>query len=56
VCRNCHNLSTLKIPPAEFAKRGLLGATAETKFVGNTKFILLDVALKIADIGRYIVA
>jgi hypothetical protein len=55
VCRNCHNLSTLKIPPAEFAKSRLLGAAAEAKFVRNTKFILLAVALKIADVSRYIV-
>jgi hypothetical protein len=33
VCRNCHNLSTLKIPPAEFAKSRLLRAAAEATFV-----------------------
>ena len=32
VCRNCQNLCTLKIPPAEFAKSRLLGAAAEPKF------------------------
>jgi hypothetical protein len=47
VCRNCNNLSTLKIPPAEFAKSRFLGAAAEAKF------ILLAVALKIADVSRY---
>jgi hypothetical protein len=55
VCRNCHNLSTLKIPPAEFAKSRLLGAAAEANLLGNTKFILLAVTLKIADVSRYIV-
>jgi hypothetical protein len=55
VCRNCHNLSTLKIPPAEFAESRLLGAAAEAKFVREHKFILLAVALKIADVSRYIV-
>jgi hypothetical protein len=55
VCRNCHNLSTLKIPPAEFAKSRLLGAAAEAKFAKEKKIILLVVALKIADVSRYIV-
>ena len=55
MCRNCHNLSTLNIRPAEFAKSRLLGAAAEENLLGNTKFILLAVALKIADVSKYIV-
>ena len=56
MCRNCPNLSTLKIPSAEFANSRLLGAAAEAKlFREYTKFILLAVALKIADVSRYIV-
>jgi hypothetical protein len=39
VCRNCHNLSTLKIPPAEFDKSRLLGAATEAKFVREHKII-----------------
>jgi hypothetical protein len=42
VCRNCHNLCTLKIPPAEFVKRRLLGAAAEAKFVREHKIYLLS--------------
>ena len=37
MCRNCHNLCTLKIPPAEFVKSRLLGAAAEAKFVREHK-------------------
>ena len=46
----------VKDPPAEFAKSRLLGDAAEANLLGNTTFILLAVALKIADISRYNVA
>jgi hypothetical protein len=55
VCRNCQNLCTLKIPPAEFAKSRLLGAAAEPKFAREHTIYSFGVALKIADISRYIV-
>jgi arginyl-tRNA--protein-N-Asp/Glu arginylyltransferase len=43
MCRNCHNLYTLKIPPAEFDKNRLLGAAAEAKFVREHNKIALSV-------------
>jgi hypothetical protein len=42
VCRNCHNLCTLKIPPAEFVKSRLLGAAAEAKFVREHKIYFVN--------------
>jgi hypothetical protein len=33
---------------------GSFGAAAQANLLGNTKFILLAVALKIADVSRYI--